>query len=46
MNRISTNQTLLAKSLFGVLIAITALLIAQPMLTGAKDSNKQPPKTS
>ncbi len=46
MNRISTNQTLLAKSLFGVLIAITALLLAQPMLTGAKDSNKQPPKTS
>jgi D-alanyl-D-alanine carboxypeptidase/D-alanyl-D-alanine-endopeptidase (penicillin-binding protein 4) len=46
MNRISTNQTLLAKSLFGLLIAITALLLARPMMTGAKDSNKQPPKTS
>lgn len=40
MNRISTNQTLLAKSLFGLLIVITALLLARPAMTGAKDSNK------
>ena len=46
MNRISTNQTLLAKSLFGLLIAITLLLLARPIMTGAKDANKQPPKTA
>lgn len=46
MNRFSKNQTLLAKSLFGLLIAITALLLARPMMTGAKDSNKLPSKTS
>ena len=40
MNRISTNQTVLAKSLFGLLIVITALLLARPVMTGAKDSNK------
>src|SRR5712691_2662403 len=44
MNRISTNQTLLAKSLFGLLVAITLLLLARPMMTGAKDANKQPSK--
>src|SRR6266849_502311 len=43
MNRISTNQTLLAKSLFGLLVAITLLLLARPMMTGAKDASKQPP---
>src|SRR6266849_2455722 len=46
MNRISTNQTLLAKSLFGLLVAITLLLLARPMMTGAKDANKQPLKTA
>jgi D-alanyl-D-alanine carboxypeptidase/D-alanyl-D-alanine-endopeptidase (penicillin-binding protein 4) len=46
MNRISTNQTLLAKSLFGLLVTIAALLLARPMMTGAKNSNKQPPKSS
>jgi D-alanyl-D-alanine carboxypeptidase/D-alanyl-D-alanine-endopeptidase (penicillin-binding protein 4) len=45
MNRFSRNQTLLAKSLFGLLIAITALLLARPMMTGAKDA-KQPRKTT
>src|SRR6266550_3774224 len=40
MNRISTNQTVLAKGLFGLLIVITALLLARPVMTGAKDSNK------
>ncbi len=45
MNRISTNQTLLAKSFIVLLIAIAGLLLAQPMLTGAKDAKKQPPKT-
>ncbi|MEP6741640.1 MAG: D-alanyl-D-alanine carboxypeptidase/D-alanyl-D-alanine-endopeptidase [bacterium] len=46
MSRLSTSQTLLAKSLFGLLIAITALLLARPLMTGAKDSNKQLPKKS
>src|SRR5882762_2077896 len=46
MNRISTNQTLLAKSLVGLIVAITLLLLARPMMTGAKDSNKQRPKTA
>jgi serine-type D-Ala-D-Ala carboxypeptidase/endopeptidase (penicillin-binding protein 4) len=46
MNRFSKNQTLLAKSLLGLLIAVTALLLARPMMTGAKDANKQPPKTT
>jgi D-alanyl-D-alanine carboxypeptidase/D-alanyl-D-alanine-endopeptidase (penicillin-binding protein 4) len=46
MNRISTNQTLLAKSLFGLLVTIAALLLARPMMTGAKNSNKQPAKSS
>src|SRR6266550_4447183 len=40
MNRISTNQTVLAKGLFGLLMVITALLLARPVMTGAKDSNK------
>jgi serine-type D-Ala-D-Ala carboxypeptidase/endopeptidase (penicillin-binding protein 4) len=46
MNCISKNQTLLAKSLFGLLIAITALLLARPMMTGAKDASKQLQKPS
>jgi D-alanyl-D-alanine carboxypeptidase/D-alanyl-D-alanine-endopeptidase (penicillin-binding protein 4) len=46
MNRLSRNQTLLAKSLFALLIAIAALLLARPMMTGAKDSSKQPQKAS
>ncbi len=46
MNRISTNQTLLAKSLFGLLVAITLMLLARPMMTGAKDANKKPSKTA
>jgi D-alanyl-D-alanine carboxypeptidase/D-alanyl-D-alanine-endopeptidase (penicillin-binding protein 4) len=46
MNRISTNQALVAKSLFGLLVMMTALLLVRPMITGAKDSNKQPAKTS
>ncbi|HZE63893.1 MAG TPA: D-alanyl-D-alanine carboxypeptidase/D-alanyl-D-alanine-endopeptidase [Pyrinomonadaceae bacterium] len=46
MNRISTNQTLLAKSLVGLIVAITLLLLARPMMTGAKNSNKQRPKTA
>src|ERR1700682_1124143 len=45
MNRISTNQTLLVKSLFGLLVAITLLLLARPMMIGARDANNQPPKT-
>lgn len=45
MNRISKNQALVAKGLFGLLIAITALLLARPLLTGAKDSNRQPPNS-
>lgn len=46
MNRISKNQTLVAKSLFGLLVAITVLLLARPIMTGAKDSNTQPPKAA
>jgi D-alanyl-D-alanine carboxypeptidase/D-alanyl-D-alanine-endopeptidase (penicillin-binding protein 4) len=46
MNRTSINQTLLAKSLVAIFIAITVLLVALPALTGAKDANKQPEKTS
>src|SRR5882724_9807374 len=46
MNRISTNQALVAKCLFGLLVMMTALLLVRPMITGAKDSNKQPAKTS
>jgi D-alanyl-D-alanine carboxypeptidase/D-alanyl-D-alanine-endopeptidase (penicillin-binding protein 4) len=44
MNRISKNQALVAKGLFGLLVAITLLLLARPMMTGAKDSIK--PKAS
>lgn len=46
MNRTSINQTLLAKILFVLLVAFTALLLARPTMTGAKDTSKQPPKTS
>ncbi|MFN2498202.1 MAG: D-alanyl-D-alanine carboxypeptidase/D-alanyl-D-alanine-endopeptidase [Pyrinomonadaceae bacterium] len=46
MNRISINQTLLAKSLFVLLVAVTGLLLGRPAMTGAKDANKQPVKTS
>lgn len=46
MTRISTNQSLLAKGLFGLLIAFTALLLVRPMMMGAKDSRNQPPKMS
>ena len=46
MNRTSINRALLAKSLFGLLITIATLVLVQPIMTGAKDSNKQPPKTS
>jgi D-alanyl-D-alanine carboxypeptidase/D-alanyl-D-alanine-endopeptidase (penicillin-binding protein 4) len=46
MNRISKNQTLLAKGVFGLLVAITLLMLARPILTGAKDSNAQPPKAA
>jgi D-alanyl-D-alanine carboxypeptidase/D-alanyl-D-alanine-endopeptidase (penicillin-binding protein 4) len=42
MNRISKNQILVAKGIFGLLVAITALLLARPIMTGAKDSNTQP----
>lgn len=46
MNRISLSQTLLAKSIFVLLIAITVLLLGRPAMTGAKDANKQSVKTS
>jgi D-alanyl-D-alanine carboxypeptidase/D-alanyl-D-alanine-endopeptidase (penicillin-binding protein 4) len=46
MNRISKSQTLVAKGLFGVLVAIAAMLLARPIMTGAKDSNTQPSKTA
>lgn len=46
MNRISKNQILVAKSLFGLLVALVVILLARPIMTGAKDSNKQPPKAS
>lgn len=45
MNRIPINP-LLPKILFVLLIATAALLLARPTMTGAKDSNKQPAKTS
>jgi D-alanyl-D-alanine carboxypeptidase/D-alanyl-D-alanine-endopeptidase (penicillin-binding protein 4) len=40
MNRISKNQALMAKGLFGLLVAITLLMLARPIITGAKDSTK------
>src|SRR6476660_3306278 len=40
MNRISKNQAMVAKGLFGLLIAITLLMLARPIITGAKDSTK------
>jgi D-alanyl-D-alanine carboxypeptidase/D-alanyl-D-alanine-endopeptidase (penicillin-binding protein 4) len=46
MKRISKNQTLVAKGLFGLLVALTALLLARPIMTGAKDSNTPPAKTA
>lgn len=46
MNRISTTQRLIAKSLLVLLGGMTALLLALPAMTGAKDANKQPAKTS
>jgi D-alanyl-D-alanine carboxypeptidase/D-alanyl-D-alanine-endopeptidase (penicillin-binding protein 4) len=46
MNRISKSQTLVAQGLFGVLIAITAMLLARPIMTGAKDANTQPSRAA
>jgi len=46
MNRISKNQTLVAKGIFGLIVAIGLLLLARPLMTGAKDSNKQPTTTA
>ncbi|MEO7971841.1 MAG: D-alanyl-D-alanine carboxypeptidase/D-alanyl-D-alanine-endopeptidase [bacterium] len=46
MKRISKNQTLVAKGLFALFVAITALLLVRPIMTGAKDSNTQPAKTA
>ncbi len=46
MSRISKNQALVAKGLFGLLVALAVIPLARPIMTGAKDSNKQPPKSS
>jgi D-alanyl-D-alanine carboxypeptidase/D-alanyl-D-alanine-endopeptidase (penicillin-binding protein 4) len=44
MNRISKNQTLAAKGIFGLLVVMALLVLAHPIMTGAKDSIRQPAK--